>query len=73
MPPPLIVGGRTKPARRHRFQRDPFEVTVEGKIEIETGLFAICYNIKSCGDLIVNCRDHRVFNHFLNISRSEFV
>ena len=73
MPSPLVVGGRTKPARRHGFQCDPLEVTVEGKIEIKPRLFAVGDDVESGIELIANCHGDGVVDEFGPVGFAKFL
>src|SRR4051794_2056201 len=60
MLPTLVVSRWPPPTRRLAFQLDPFEVAVEGQIEIQPRLFPVGDYIEAGGELVVDCTDYRI-------------
>jgi hypothetical protein len=70
---PLVVGRRAKAPGRRAFQFETFEVTVEGKVEIQAGLLSVSDNVESGGDLVVNGRDDGIVFQFGAVGLTESV
>src|SRR5207249_4199797 len=64
---------RAEAARRRRFQFDPFEKAVEGKIEIQAGLLPVGDYVEAGIELVVNCGDDGVFDQFLTVGLAKLV
>ena len=71
--PALIVRCRPKPPQLVRIFFDSFQIPIKRKIKIKPRLFAICDYIESGCNLIMDRRDHSIFDHFFFISISELV
>ena len=68
----LVMRRWPKAPRTGRFERDAFNETVEGQIEIKPRLLAIRDDIQPGGDLILNGHLRRIILHFRNVSAAEF-
>src|SRR5580765_2557086 len=71
--PSLIVSWRTEPASRGGFQLDPFDESIERKIEVQARLFAVSDHIKACLNLVMNGDDDRVLLKFGLVGVAKFL
>ena len=69
----LVMGGRTKPARRRTLEFNAFEISVERQVKIEPRLFAIRDHIQAGRQLIVYRCDYGVILKFRAVSRAKLV
>jgi len=70
---PLIVGRGTKPAGRRAFQFEAFQIPIEGKVEIQSGLFTVGDDVESGCDLVVDGGDDGVVFQFGAVGLAELV
>src|SRR5205823_386262 len=73
MLPALIVSGWTEATRGSAFQLDSFQKAIEGEIEIQPGLFAVCDNVQSGGHLVANSDCNRIIDQFSAIIRAKII
>jgi hypothetical protein len=71
MPTTLVVRWWPESPRRLRLPFDSAERAVKRQVEVQPRLLAVCDNVQSRGDLIMNGRDHCIFLHFGNIRRTK--
>src|SRR5258706_1569291 len=69
----LIVGRRSEAARRGTFQLDSFEETIERKIEIEAGLFAVGDYIQARFELVVDSGSNSIVDEFPAIVSAKLI
>lgn len=69
----LVVGGRAEASLGRGFELDALEVTIEGEIEIEAGLFAVGDDIEASLELIMNSDRDGVVYGFIAIGVTELV
>jgi len=69
----LIVSGRSEAPQGGAFEFDALEISVEGKVEIETRLFAVRDDIETRGHLVMDGGDDRIFLKFSAIGLAELI
>ena len=52
---------------------DSLYESIERQVEVEPCLLSIGDHIQACCNLVVNCRNNSIFNHFFNICRTKLV
>ena len=69
----LVVRGRAPKPRRGRLRLDPFQVTIEGQVKVEPGLFTVGDDIGPGFKLVMDGGNHRVIDHFGDVVATELI
>ena len=67
----LVVCRRAPQSGRGLFRTDPFQIPIEGEVEVEPGLFTVGDDIGPRLELVVDGRNDRVVYHFGDVVAAE--